>query len=171
MQLNVTNNDPRDNTDAGNDMINDTDIDFLMEIEEDVAGRLDNRTNEGNPSIYYIGPMSLLCPYCSALRFPNKLLNCYHKGKVTLAMDVHPEDLRSLFQKKQFLDKTRSYNNVFAFASLGAQMVPLQDMVHIVSGFMVKYTIEVVPCILLMVREEGMDKYIFWKGLRHLKCG
>ena len=115
MQLNVTNNDPRDNTDAVNDMINDSDIDFLMEIEEDVAGQLDNRTNEGNPSIYYIGLMSLLCPYCSALRFPNELLSCCHKGKVTLALDVHPEDLRSLFQKKQFLDKIRSYNNVFAF--------------------------------------------------------
>ena len=35
---------------------------------------------------YYVGPMINICPYCSALCFPNEPLNCGHNGKVSLPL-------------------------------------------------------------------------------------
>ena len=76
-----------------------------------------------NPNLHYIGPMSNECPYCRAYRFPNEKLNCCHNGKVTLENNSYPESLRNLLDNRHFLEKIRAYNNVFAFASLGAQLV------------------------------------------------
>ena len=74
-------------------------------------------------NLHYLGPMSQLCPYCNAFRFPKELLNCCHNGKVAIDTFDYPDSLKNLYGDKQFLNKIRSYNNVFAFASLGAQML------------------------------------------------
>ena len=32
----------------------------------------------------YLGPMTMLCPHCQALRFEGEALNCCHNDKVSL---------------------------------------------------------------------------------------
>ena len=75
-------------------------------------------------TVHFIGQMSNPCPYYSALIFPNESLNCCHSGKVQLTTDAYPDELRSLFTNTEFLKNICLYNNIFAFAPLGAKLSP-----------------------------------------------
>ena len=69
--------------------------------------------------------------HCGALRFPRETLNCCHSGKVCLCeLMSFPDPLKHLLSgdtsavRTNFLDNIREYNSAFAFASMGAQVVP-----------------------------------------------
>ena len=69
---------------------------------------------------YYVRPMNNICPYCSALRFPNEPLSCCYNGKVSLPLlSRYPEELKDLLlsngpQAKGFREHIRQYNSAFA---------------------------------------------------------
>ena len=77
-----------------------------------------------NTTEHFIGPMTNKCPHCQAARFPNEALICCHNGKVMLPVTDYPQELQQLFENQAFLKDIRIYNNIFAFASLGAQISP-----------------------------------------------
>ena len=77
-------------------------------------------------------PMNLQCPDCKALLFTEELLKkkismCCKQGKVKLEeLQNPPQPLRSLLTdsdqaSRNFRNEIRTYNNCFAFTSLGAQ--------------------------------------------------
>lgn len=78
-----------------------------------------------NTTEHFIGPMTSKCPHCQDARFPDEGLNCCHNGKVMLPITDYPHELQQLFVNQAFLKDIRIYNNLFAFASLGAQISPL----------------------------------------------
>ena len=65
-----------------------------------------------------------------------------------------------IYDDKHFLENIRSFNNIFAFASLGAQTSVQPGMDLIVSKSMVKYTTELALFILIHVNDGAMDRYI-----------
>jgi hypothetical protein len=98
--------------------------------------------------------MDEVCSECQSINFKNekpsdgKFTLCCHKGKVKLEpLEPYPELLKALLTDKKhpnyanFIENIRSYNSALAFASMGASIAP-QQIVHIVSEFMVKFTTE-----------------------------
>ncbi|XP_030850990.1 uncharacterized protein LOC754317 [Strongylocentrotus purpuratus] len=98
--------------------------------EDEGSGPSTERIHEAGPEILHIGPMSKICPYCDAMRFPNESLNCCHDGKICLPeLLPYPNALATLLQgdssqSKHFRYNIRYYNSSFAFASMGAMMAP-----------------------------------------------
>ena len=45
--------------------------------------RVQTSERSSAPAVY-LGQMSVFCPYCQALKFPEENLNCCHNGKVSL---------------------------------------------------------------------------------------
>ena len=84
----------------------------------------------------YLGPMTNVCQYCQALRFPNELLNCCHSGKVRLPqLESYPTELKDLLtstttESCNFHNNIRQYNSAYSFASFGAQMEQVSDVYH-----------------------------------------
>lgn len=77
-------------------------------------------------------PINRVCPDCSALLFTEELLKnkfsmCCAQGKAQLEpLPNPPQPLRALLadrneESQHFRDNIRTYNNSFAFTSLGAQ--------------------------------------------------
>ena len=62
-----------------------------------------------------------ICSHCSAFKWKDERPGfCCEKGKITLPpLKLHPTEIKELYQKRDFLDKIRSYNNALALASIG----------------------------------------------------
>ena len=94
-------------------------------LRQNIRRRMDRASvvNEG---------MTTVCGNCGALRFPSERPGiCCNHGKVVLPYDpagIPPEPLLSLFsgltaRSRDFLLKTRRYNNAFAMTSIGISEV------------------------------------------------
>ena len=77
----------------------------------------------------YVGPITTVCEYCQALRFPNEPQNCCHNGKVSLpTLADYPTPLKELLtgsstEARNLRENIRKYNSAYSFASFGAQTV------------------------------------------------
>ncbi|UYV60631.1 hypothetical protein LAZ67_1001719 [Cordylochernes scorpioides] len=81
-------------------------------------------------SSVYIGQMSRVCQFCSALRFKDEPFGlCCKQGRVSLpAIESPPEPIFSLLSgqhplSKSFLLHIRRYNSIFQMTSFGARQV------------------------------------------------
>ena len=96
------------------------DIDFFQEKEFP-----EKLKKHKLPSLY---EANNVCPHCSAYRWHEERDGfCCENGRVVLPpVKVQPEELRDLFQNKEFVDNIRSYNNALTLASIGCneQHVP-----------------------------------------------
>jgi len=82
--------------------------------------------NEGNAAAHVLEPMQVMRKHCGAARFgrePKGL--CCNDGKVQLALPPPlPEQLQELMvRNSQFRKNARTWNQAFAFTSLGATKV------------------------------------------------
>ena len=116
--------------------------------------------------------MNNICPYCSALRFPNEPLNCCHNGKVSLpSLSRYPEELKDLLlgngSQAKGLENTLDDTTVHLHLHPYEQKLTDQHLEgHIVSVYMVKYIIELDVYIHLRKITISMGKYIYWKGIK-----
>lgn len=77
-------------------------------------------------SLLKIGTMTVVCPYCNAIRFENECASiCCANGKVKIdELQRPPKLLRLLLSgehpdSSNFLTYIRAYNNAFSFTSFG----------------------------------------------------
>ncbi|KAK3821918.1 MAG: hypothetical protein J3Q66DRAFT_262797, partial [Benniella sp.] len=89
-----------------------------------------------------MGRMDRTCPYCKAKLWVERLNRhrsannpkfsfcCGTNGKIVLPeLPLPPQELRDLYKgdttlSRQFLSEIRTFNNAFAFTSLGCKMAP-----------------------------------------------
>ena len=68
-----------------------------------------------------------VCKFCDALRFPNEPKgHCCGNGRIKLEKPKIPEEMKVLFEKKQFRQTIRRFNNAFAFTSMGCDNEVIQ---------------------------------------------
>ncbi|XP_035713810.1 uncharacterized protein LOC118438127 [Folsomia candida] len=88
---------------------------------------------ESMVELHTMGEMNVLCEFCNAKHFANerptdkKFTVCCNKGKVKIPTFATHEYIKRLLigqdpDSKNFMENIRSYNNAFAFASVGAQI-------------------------------------------------
>ena len=75
------------------------------------------------PQRHNAGQLSVECPFCNALSFPDEKISCCQNGKVFLEpLSRYPDVLKNLYinsgkDRTNFLANIRQFNNLFAFAS------------------------------------------------------
>ncbi|CAH2016680.1 unnamed protein product [Acanthoscelides obtectus] len=124
-----------------NDILANLNIDNLLEntnniITENVTETIHRRGNHYMAAtnhytgLYTLGTFTFTCSHCRALHFlceknsRNVYSNCCKDGAVHLPpFDSYPEQLRVLFQDREFMENVRYYNNSFAFASLATNTI------------------------------------------------
>ncbi|XP_021967368.1 uncharacterized protein LOC110862486 [Folsomia candida] len=96
------------------------------------AAIIDN-LEESIVELHNMGEMNVLCEFCNAKHFARerptdkKFTVCCNKGKVKIQNFATYEYIKRLLtgkdpDSKHFMEHIRSYNNAFAFASVGAQI-------------------------------------------------
>ena len=68
-----------------------------------------------------------VCKFCDALRFPNEPKgHCCGNGRIKLEKPKMPDEMKVLFEKKEFRQTIRRFNNAFAFTSMGCDNQVIQ---------------------------------------------
>ena len=64
------------------------------------------------------------CKHCKALKFPGETDGaCCYNGKYSLlSIEMPPQELIELFEKRDFMPHIRKYNSVFSFTSMGVSV-------------------------------------------------